>query len=238
MDIICLKWGDKYSHIEVNRLYKMCLKYFKDDFTFTCYTENSNQINKDIKILPLKLDYDLERWWWKLTLFENKVNDMTMFLDLDVVIQNDITHYKKYYEKNKIFTIKAWWKPHARNAKPVPPGFNMDLNSSVIIWKENFNDVWEHFNDNPEYYMNKYQGIDSYLYFHHFDKLRFFPRREIYSRQHGFDEYNMWSHGKRVPLFFDETYNICIFNKWKMDKQYGGHGLPENAYEGFEKFWK
>ncbi len=108
MNIICLKWGDKYSHIEVNRLYKMCLKYFKDDFTFTCYTENSNQINKDIEILPLKLDYDLERWWWKLTLFENKVSDITMFLDLDVVIQNDITHYKKYYEKNKIYTIKAW----------------------------------------------------------------------------------------------------------------------------------
>ena len=68
----------------------MCLKYFQDDFTFTCYTENSHQINKDIKILPLKLDYNLEKWWWKLTLFENKINDIAMFLDLDIVIHNDI----------------------------------------------------------------------------------------------------------------------------------------------------
>ena len=221
MEIVCLKWGEKFSHKHVNRLYRMVCKNYKDNFNFVCYTENSSHINKNIEIRNLDLSDDLEKWWWKLTLFKEIANKPTMFLDLDVVIQNDITHYRDYCVNNKIRTIKAYWKPHAANLPPISPGFNMDLNSSVIVWKGDFTDVWKHFNDDPEYYMTKYQGIDSYLYFHHFDKLNFFPRKEIYSRQHGFDEYNMWSHGKRVPLFFDESYNICIFNKWKMDKDYG-----------------
>ena len=238
MEIICLKWGDKYSHIEVNRLYKMVKKNFKNDFNFVCYTENSTDINDEVEIRPLNLDYDLEKWWWKLTLFEKPTTQLTMFLDIDVVIQNDITHYSLYGEDNKICTIKAWWKPHARDAKPIPPGFNMDLNSSVIIWKGDFTGVWKEFNETPEYFMNKYQGIDSYLYFHHQDILNYFPRNEIYSRLHGCDEYNMWNWGKPVPLFHNPHYNICIFNKWKMDKVYGGRGLPDDAYNGFEKYWR
>ena len=237
MEIICLKWGDKYNHIEVNRLYKMVTKNYKDDFNFICYTENSTGINKDIEIRELDLSYDLEKWWWKLTLFKDIQDIPAMFLDIDVVIQNDITHYKNFHNKDKIRTIKAWWKPHARNAKPIAPGYNMDLNSSVIIWSGDLTHIWNQFYANPEYYMNKYQGIDSYLYFDHQKDLNFFPRNEIYSRLHGFDEYKSWDSGKEVPLFYDDKYNICIFNKWKMDKTYGGKGLPDNAYDGFEKYW-
>ena len=114
----------------------------------------------------------------------------------------------------------------------------MDLNSSVIIWKGDCTQVWKEFNENPEYLMNKYQGIDSYLYFHHKDILNFFPRKEIYSRLHGFDEWNNYDHShKKRNLFHDKEYNICIFNKWKMDKKFGGEGLPSNAYDGFEKYW-
>ena len=34
MKIICLKWGDKFSHEHVNRLYKMVCKNYKNDFGF------------------------------------------------------------------------------------------------------------------------------------------------------------------------------------------------------------
>ena len=237
MEIVCLKWGDKFSHEHVNRLYKMVCKNYKDDFTFICYTENSSHINKNIEIRNLDLSDDLEKWWWKLTLFKEVAQESTMFLDLDVVIQNDITHYENYVEDNKICTIKAYWKPDARNLPPTPPGFNMDLNSSVIVWKGDFTNVWNHFNKSKDYYMCKYMGIDSYLYFNHNDLLRFFPRKEIYSRLHGIDENNYWQSGPRRKLFYHDEYKICIFNKWKMDKIFGGAGINDDAYIGFEKYW-
>ena len=238
MQIICLKWGDKFNHEHVNRLYKMVCKNYKDKFNFICYTENSSHINKNIEIRNLDLSDDLEKWWWKLTLFKEAAHEPTMFLDLDVVIQNDITHYKDYCTENKIRTIKAWWKPHARDLLPIEPGFNMDLNSSVIIWKGDFTNIWNHFYQNADYYMCKYMGIDSYSYFNHNHLLEYFPKKEIYSRLHGMDENNYWNYGQRSRnLFFDKDYNICIFNKWKMDKMFGGAGIDDSAYIGFEKYW-
>jgi hypothetical protein len=65
MDVVCLKWGDKFNHEHVNRLYKMVCKNLDGDFNFICYTENSNNIDSRIIIRPLA-NYDLEKWWWKL----------------------------------------------------------------------------------------------------------------------------------------------------------------------------
>ena len=61
MNIICLKWGDKFNHVHVNRLYKMVCKNYKDDFNFICYTENSSHIDKNIEIRNLDLSYNLVR---------------------------------------------------------------------------------------------------------------------------------------------------------------------------------
>ena len=34
MDVICLKWGDKFNHEHVNRLYRMVCKNIDCDFNF------------------------------------------------------------------------------------------------------------------------------------------------------------------------------------------------------------
>ena len=36
MEIICLKWGDKFDYKHVNRLYKMVCKNYNDEFNFIC----------------------------------------------------------------------------------------------------------------------------------------------------------------------------------------------------------
>jgi len=241
MEIICLKWGDKFNHEHVNRLYKMVQKNYKDDFNFICYTENKSQINNDIEIRPLNLDHDLENWWWKLTLFENITEKPSMFLDLDIVIQNDITHFKNYCHNDKICAIKAWWKPHVRDAKPTPPGYNMDLNSSILIWKGDLTNVWKEFYDESDYLMLKYNGIDSYLYFHQQDKLHFLSRGEVYSRLYGINETNYHRAGSSdEPRFKDYSYPVCIFNGWrrKINKETGQYALDDDAYIGFEKYWR
>ena len=86
MIISCVKWGNKFSHEHVNRLYTMVSNNIDIPFTFVCHTENSDNIHEDIQIKPLDTSLGLEKWWWKLTLFDQEP-DQHMFFDLDVVIQ-------------------------------------------------------------------------------------------------------------------------------------------------------
>ena len=234
MIISCVKWGDKFSHEHVNRLYHMCKKNMQDEFTFVCYTENPKSIDESIKIIPLDLSYDLENWWWKLCLFEESTDEVNIFFDLDVVIQNDISHFKDYAETNKLRMIEAYWKPYELS------GTDMNYNSSVLIWKGDLTNIWKQFILDPDYYMVKYAGIDSYLYYQHYDILNIFPRGEIYSRLYGIDENNYYKAGEPlVSLFEDSSYSICIFNGWRRKTEFisGKYILDNEGYDGFDKYW-
>lgn len=234
MNIICVKWGDKFNHEHVNRLYKMILKNIKDDFTFVCYTENPNNLHPDIKTIPLDLNLNLENWWWKLTLFKHKTDEVNIFFDLDVVIQNDITHLKDLCVDDMLCLIKAYWKPYPLTE------FDTNLNSSVMIWKGDLSDLWIKFEKDQDYYMLKYNGIDSYLDHDQHDKLLYIPKGEVYSRLYGIDENNYWKAGTEFKnYFYSEKYNICIFNGWrrKTDKINNKYLLDDDGYNGLEKYY-
>ena len=240
MDVICLKWGDKFNHEHVNRLYNMVCKNLDCDFNFICYTENSNNIDSNIIIRSLA-NYDLEKWWWKLTLFEHATKNITLFLDLDVVIQNNITHLKNYCVENMLRLIKAYWKPFELKE------FDTNLNSSIMIWKGDYTNISNKFIKDQDYYMLKYNGIDGYLDHNQHEKLLYFPEKIVYSRLYGYDKKNYWDTKKydEPPndLYYKPNFDICIFNGWKR-RRYEGEGLKngkylldDKGYEGFEKYW-
>ena len=233
MNIVCVKWGDKFNHEHVNRLYKMICKNYHDDFTFICYTENSNGVHSNIVTRPLP-DYDLENWWWKLTLFQYPAENTTIFFDLDVVIQNDITHFKDFCVEDMLCMIKAYWKPYELKQ------FDTNLNSSVMIWKGDCTNIWNNFEKDQDYYMLKYNGIDSYLDHDQSEKLLYIPRGEVYSRLYGIDENNYWKAGSEFKeYFYSAEHTICIFNGWRRKTDYhnGKYLLDNNGYEGFEQYY-
>lgn len=250
INFICLKWGTKYSAEWVNRLYRMVEKNFKDDFDFICLTEDPTGIHPLIEIEELP-EYDLETWWWKLTLFEKPSNDINIFIDLDVAIQNDITHWSEFVQKDKLCTIKAYWKEHLQEYNP---NNDHDLNSSVMIWTGDLTEIWEEFIQNKEKYMSLYRGIDSYLYIHQMKYLNWIPRGEIYSRLYGIDNERHWiprngtgSANKVLNnLFFDESYNMCIFNGFKRVQlnskkkalENGPRYMEERHLEIFRKYFE
>jgi len=236
MNIICLKWGDKFTYEHVNRLYKMVCKNFHGDFNFICHTENANGINRNIVIQPLP-NYNLEKWWWKLTLFEYSTKVPTLFLDLDVVIQNDITHMKDYVVEDMLCTIKCYWKPYVTTIAEFPH-YDMNLNSSVMLWQGDLTHVWDNFIKDPEYYMLKYNGIDSFLFYDNPDVLLWFKRGEIYSRLYGIDENNYWrTKDKFINYFYSKDHNICIFNGWKRKTEKEKYLLDDEGYRGFEQYY-
>ncbi len=76
VNIICMKWGEKFPAKYVNRLYGMVSRNLNLPFRFVCFTENRSGIRDEVEIQALpRLDLppnSPERGWKKLTVFKKK----------------------------------------------------------------------------------------------------------------------------------------------------------------------
>jgi hypothetical protein len=112
--ILCMKWGTKYGADYVNRLYGMVRRHLRGEFRFVCLTDVSEGIRGEVQCLPIP-DLALpdgipERGWKKLTTFAADLHGLegtALFLDLDVVIVDDIT---PFFELPGDFRIIHDWK--------------------------------------------------------------------------------------------------------------------------------
>lgn len=240
MIISCVKWGDKFSSDHVNRLYDMCHKNYTNRFRFFCHTEDPIGLYPVIEVRELDQSHHLEDWWWKLTLFDDHgwptgKYGKHLFFDLDVVIQDNIDHLEEYTSRKKLTMIEAFWKDY------VLKDLDMNYNSSIMGWEGNCSHLWRKFNEDPEYYQTKYNGIDGFLYHECFNELKAFPRGIAYSRLFGIDESdNFRPINGNLPseYFFSDSYPVCIFNGWRREKyDDGSYWLDDNGYEGLEHYW-
>lgn len=112
--VLCMKWGTKYGPEYVNRLYAMVRRHLRGEFQFVCLTDRSEGVRPEVQCLPIP-DLALppgwpERGWKKLTTFEADLHGLrgtALFLDLDVVIVDDIT---PFFELPGEFLIIHDWK--------------------------------------------------------------------------------------------------------------------------------
>ena len=49
INILTVKFGNKFTHKHVNLLYNSIKKHYTGDFTFYCLTDNANGLDPDIK---------------------------------------------------------------------------------------------------------------------------------------------------------------------------------------------
>lgn len=97
VNIICMKWGDKFSADYVNILWAMVRRNITLDFQLVCCTDDPAGIRPEVVIQPLpqlQLPSDApERGWRKLSVFAQGFSGLqgaALFLDLDVVIVGNI----------------------------------------------------------------------------------------------------------------------------------------------------
>lgn len=252
INVICVKWGNKYGPEFVNRLYTMVNRNLTLDFEFYCYTDDPTDIRNEVNIINIPEENDLETWWNKLALFqEGMFKGTCLYFDVDVVIQNSIDHFINYLDKSYLTKIKCHWKNESKINPGLSPGnykssYDMTNNSSVMLWYANsLVNIWNYFMENPEYYMMKYTGIDRFLYHEGFP-IKHFPKGEIYSRLYGFDLENNGpiitnsdNNTLEFNLFKDDTYSICIFNSYgKVKDNSNGIHIDDSAYQGFEHYWQ
>ncbi|MBI33145.1 MAG: hypothetical protein CMD98_04645 [Gammaproteobacteria bacterium] len=229
MNILTVKFGDKYPSSYVNDIYDWVQinertlttsRFEKPWVEVYCYTDDPTGLNPDINIIPI--EDGLEGVWHKLAMFQKDfggIKGKIMYMDLDVVVQRDISGL--YYIHNEFTMVKCYWKPieelykedpkYSRFADDYHIKTDMNINSSVMIWNQNENvHIWEHFLQDPEYHMHKYLGIDRFLYWEELTN-NFFSEGTIYSRNFGIDAINGWYKPWSQP-YFKENGFICLLN--------------------------
>ena len=217
--ILCIKWGNKYDDSYVEKLKEQCENNCSVPFDFYCLTDNPT---KDYHIkLPIYLDdhYDEERgffWAWrKIYMFSELVDgDQFLFLDLDVIIHQDLKYFFDL-PMDKPYIVRGWWNdPHKvklnySRLKSTP------LNSSVIRWnREQLKPVVKDVRKNAEVIFFTYPSLDNYFNHQWYDIwnedkafFRGFPQGDIYS----------WYKGNIFPDDMDletlrKDHKICLFN--------------------------
>jgi hypothetical protein len=172
VNIICMKWGTKFSPRYVNRLYGMVKRHLSLPFRFVCFTEDSSGIRPEVDIKPLPpmdLPPGKERGWRKLSTFQNPLFDLqgpTLFLDLDIVIIDSIDEFFSLPGQFRI--IHDWLRPK-----------RIEGNSSVYRFEANEHPgVFQHFMDHIDDVKANHRHEQSYLssYMHDAGMLEYWPK--------------------------------------------------------------
>ena len=156
-NIVCLKWGDKYSPQYVNILYNMCKRNCTVDYDFVCLTENSHGLKSEIIVKPLP-KIPLHGWWMKPYVFarENNFTGEVLFLDLDLIVYKNID--KLWFHNTSDFLI-------IRDFTRVMNNGWKKFNSSVFKFTaNNYHYIWDDFSENHRSIVPKNFGDQDYLY--------------------------------------------------------------------------
>ncbi len=162
VNVICMKWGEKYDAKYVNILRSMVARHLSREHRFACFTDNGHGIRDDVEVFPLpvlEIADGPERCWRKLTTFEKTLGDLqgtTLFLDLDVVIVDSLD---PFFELPGQFLISHDWHWHRK--RPITG------NSSCYRFEIGAHtDVIEVFRRDPEMIRRKYRNEQAFLSHH------------------------------------------------------------------------
>ena len=174
--ILTLKYGTKYTAKDVNRIYDST----NGAYHYLCVTDDAAGLHPDINTLPLD-PANIDGHWEKIKLLQLTGYGKILYLDLDIVIQNNIENLFKVLDKNPVICYTYWKKKNFTEHKDHRWSYNYlsNYNSSVMLWEDARN-IYEYWMKNQDYYMVKYAGDDRFL-FHEKFKFDFFPENEIYS---------------------------------------------------------
>ena len=121
VNVLCIKWGNKYGPDYVNRLHSMVRRHLRRPFRVVCLTDDGTGIDPAIEVKPIPdIGFDefdqRKAWtfghgWLKLTSFANPLYDLqgrTLFLDLDIVIVDSLDPF--FDQPGEFVVIKEWDK--------------------------------------------------------------------------------------------------------------------------------
>lgn len=138
VNVVCLKWGDRYGAHFVNRLYDGVRRNLGREFRFVCFTDDAAGLRPEVEphpLPPVDLPERFQRTTWlKLGLFADGLADLhgdCLFLDLDLAVTGDMGCFFDYMPGKRCI-IHNWVLRHQIFKKRPDVG-----NSSVFRWRAN-----------------------------------------------------------------------------------------------------
>lgn len=137
--VLCMKWGTKYGPDYVNRLFAMTRRHLRGEFRFICLTDRPEGITSEVECFSIPA-LDLppgspERGWTKLTTFTPDLHGLrgtALFLDLDVVIVDDITPF--FEQPGDFLIIHDWKRPWRLTGNSSVYRFELGAHSDVLTY--------------------------------------------------------------------------------------------------------
>ena len=216
VNVVCVKWGDKYSSEYVNNLYSMVSRNLSREFRFVCFTENPEGIKPGVEVFPFEDDY-LPGWWNKVSLFKPRLFDLegtTLYLDLDVVIVDSIDCF--FDQPGQFCIIRDWICEMATRRDDM-------WNSSVFRYEiGDMSHVWNDFKPKWKRVLKKYRWGDQKWIT---EKI---PNATVWDKEWCRSFKWCCSSGDNVshPIIPSNS-KIIVFN---------GHPKPHEAISGFKKY--
>lgn len=116
VNVICIKWGTRYSPEYVNKLYNMVKRNTSYDVNFYCFTENSQDLNENIIVKPIHDVNTIEEYKYyyrkEAGLSDDNLGGLkgerVFFFDLDIVIISNLDEFFDYPQDDKFYIINDW----------------------------------------------------------------------------------------------------------------------------------
>lgn len=145
INIVCVKWGNKYGAEYVNRLYAAVQRHTTKPHQFHCYTDDAVGLNPNVITHALPAG-DLEGWWNKMYLFNRDngiaVGEQIFYIDLDTLITGNIDHIVNTVA-DRIVMLEDFYYGIARSAGRIASG--------LMMWHHgDYHYLWERFMRNPQ----------------------------------------------------------------------------------------
>lgn len=148
MNIVCLKWGNKYNSDYINKLYAGIKRNTTLSFKFYCFTDNKSNINENIIChdLPYANNKSMKGWWQKLYLFspDMPIKGKIFYIDLDTVIAGNIDDILSV---EGFIVLRDFYASMARGVSTT------DIGSGLMTWNTTNGlyhpEIWETFMQNP-----------------------------------------------------------------------------------------
>lgn len=241
INIVCVKYGQKYRSEHVNNLYKMVEKNLSLPFTFYCFTDDPSGLRSEIQVTQLDKELYLESYWWKLCLFDPKnyrdPNLPTLYFDIDTIIHKSIDHFLDSYQENKLRICYVNSPPkELKKAK-----HKTKVNSSLMLFNPSFMKfIFDHFIEDPDYYIMEFFGVCRYIWNYFQEHLTFFEYyKDFYSFQNIPQVHRDMKLGKENRIRFLGYSSlhlphipICMLNSTSR------RGVFEKSYEYFSSYYK
>tara|TARA_B100000963_G_scaffold347075_1_gene352985 strand:- start:457 stop:1176 length:720 start_codon:yes stop_codon:yes gene_type:complete len=154
-----MKWGTRYGPEYVNRLYNSIQKHTKRITKVYCFTDNNQEIDKNIICKPLpKINLPntiANTPWRKLSLWQCPLYNLkgdVLFLDLDLLITGNLDQFFDYMP-GRYCVIENWTQI----------GQNIGNTSCFRFPVGKYKSVFKKFEKNPEKYWKKHHIEQVYL---------------------------------------------------------------------------